>query len=119
MGRSVRRLFMGVLISLVLMGFSYPGRAQETKAPSSQSLQGLVDLMENPEKREAFLKDLKTLIETKKTLEKKNGKETAGTEQSGKKQLAIVRFAFEQFENLSGISKAVLRQPSILPIGYP
>ena len=101
MGRSVRRLFMGFLIALVLMGFSYPGRAQETKAPSSQSLQGLVDLMENPEKREAFLKDLKTLIETKKTLEKRNGKETAGTEQSGKKQLAIVRFAFEQFENLS------------------
>ena len=66
--------------------------------------------MENQEKREAFLKDLKALIETKKKLEQKDEKQTATTAQQDKKQLAIVRYAFDQFENLSRDLKSSLEE---------
>ena len=101
MGQSTQRFFAGFLMFLVFMGFSNPARAQEPNVPSAQTLQGLVDLMENPEKREAFVKDLKNLIETKKTVESKDGKQAAGTDRKDKEQLVIVRYAFDQFENLS------------------
>ena len=101
MGQSTQRFFAGFLMFLVFMGFSFPTRAQEPNVPSAQTLEGLVDLMENPEKREAFVKDLKNLIETKKAVESKDGKQTAGTDQKDKEQLVIVRHAFDQFENIS------------------
>ncbi len=106
MSRLMHRFFAGFLMFLVLTGFFNPALAQEPNAPSSESLQGLVDLMENPEKREAFVKDLKNLIETKKTLEQKEGKEAAGTARKAEKQLVIVRYAFDQFENLSTYLKS-------------
>ena len=105
---------------LALMGFFNPVLAQEPNAPSSESLQGLVNLMENPEKREAFVKDLKNLIETKKTLESKEGNQTAGkTEQNGKKQLVVVRLPSSSLKTSPRISKAVSRRASMLPSGYP
>ena len=110
MVRSMRPFFAGFLLSLVVIRFLSPACAQEPNAPSTQSLQGLVDLMENQERREAFLKDLKALIEAKKRLEHKDEKQIATTEQKDGKQLAIVRYAFDQFETLSRDLKSSLEE---------
>ena len=105
MCRSIVRFFTEFLIFLVLMGFFHPARAQEPNAPSTESLQGLVNLMENPEKREAFVKDLKNLIETKKKLEQESGKKDAENLRKEGRPLAVVRYAFDQFDNLSKYSQ--------------
>ncbi len=98
----MRRFLPALLLALFLPGFCATIHAQDRNEPSAESLQGLVDLMEDPKKREAFLQDLKNLIETKKAIALKNGKEAAGTSVKDEKQLIIVRDAFDNLETLFG-----------------
>lgn len=83
-----------VLIVFFLL-VAVPARSQEpvTGSPVNE-LEDLLGVIENPEKRDAFVKDLKGLIKAKKALDDKEDK-AAGEED---KQLLIVRWVFEHFE---------------------
>jgi moderate conductance mechanosensitive channel len=75
-----------------------PALSQETvKGSSLNELEDLLGVIENPEKREAFVKDLKGLIKAKKTLDVK-GDGDAGEED---RQLFIVRWVFGHFEEMA------------------
>ncbi|MFO7600633.1 MAG: mechanosensitive ion channel family protein [Candidatus Desulfacyla sp.] len=67
--------------------------------PSANELEELLGVIENPEKRGAFVKDLKSLINAKKELDDKGAGDNAAGEED--KQLLIVRWLFECFDEVS------------------
>jgi small conductance mechanosensitive channel len=84
-----------VIVFLFLLPAS--ARSQDTvDSPSAKELEDLLAVIENPERRGAFIKDLRGLITAKKALDSKGRGETLG---GGKdKQLLIVSWVFERFE---------------------
>ncbi|MDQ1334005.1 MAG: Mechanosensitive ion channel family protein [Thermodesulfobacteriota bacterium] len=79
-------------------------RSQGPAAGSSvEELEEVLGVIENPKKREAFIKDLKALVAAKKALDEKK----RGDADQGDQQLFIVRWVFERVEALSrGVSTA-------------
>lgn len=71
-------------------------KEQQASSISAQELEDLLGILESPTKREAFTKNLKGLLEAKQALE---GKDKATAEQG--EQLAIIRFIFEQFDQIT------------------
>jgi len=93
-----RRFFRSLLPIFLLLFLSGPVQAQQPqKGPSTDDLEDLLGVIESPTKREAFLKNLKGLIEAKKAME---GKGEGAASKDGK-QLLIIRVVFERFERLS------------------
>jgi len=91
-------LYCRLLLIFVFLFFSGPVQAQQPqKGPSADDLDDLVGVIESPTKREAFLKNLKILIEARRTM---GGKGDEAASKDGK-QLLIIRMVFERFEELS------------------
>ena len=65
--------------------------------PTSDDIEDLLGIMESPTKREAFTRNLKNLLETKKAIEAKEGKSKTVEDE----QLFIVRLAVDQFDRIS------------------
>ena len=65
--------------------------------PSSEDVEDLLGIMESPTKREAFTRNLKNLLETKKAIEAKKRKGKTIEEE----QLFIVRLVSDQFDRIS------------------
>jgi len=84
-------LFLFFFIFLTLRAFS---DAQETEKISAEDLTQVVELLENPQRREGFVKDIKKVIHAKEVTEK------ARPEKRGRKQLVIENI-FGKFEKLS------------------
>ena len=88
--------FLGCLFLLFFL-FSMSAAvnaAQETEKISAEDLQQVVELMENPQRREAFVKDLKKVIHAKEATEKTR------PEKRERKQL-VIETLFGKFEKLS------------------
>ncbi|MCG6880097.1 MAG: mechanosensitive ion channel family protein [Deltaproteobacteria bacterium] len=66
-------------------------------SPSSGDIEDLLGVMESPTKREAFTRNLKNLLETKKAMEAKKGKSKTGEDE----QVFIVRLVLDQFDRIS------------------
>ena len=93
-----RHLFCSLMLTLILLFLSGPVQSQQPqKGASTDDLEDLLGVVESPTKREAFLKNLKGLIEARKALEGK-GEDAASKDE---KQLLIIRVVFERFEELS------------------
>ncbi|MBW1782542.1 MAG: mechanosensitive ion channel [Deltaproteobacteria bacterium] len=98
----------GHFCTLVLIGFlqfslllvALAGAQEPVSGPSVKELDELLGVIENPEKRGAFVKNLKGLIEAKKALKGRGGE--AKEEQ---KELFVVRWVFERFEDVSRDAK--------------
>ena len=88
--------FLGCLFLLFFL-FSMSAAviaAQETEKISAEDLQQVVELMENPQRREIFVKDLKKVIHAKEVTEKTR------PEKRERKQL-VIESLFGKFEKLS------------------
>jgi len=93
-----RRLFCSLILILLLLFLSGPVHSlQPQKGASADDLEDLLGVIESPTKRDAFLKDLKGLIEARKAMEGKG----EGASSKDEKQLRIVRIVFDRFEDLS------------------
>ncbi len=94
--------------------FTTPGYSQEKERLSKKDLQEVTDLLEDPQKREIFLKDLKSLIEAKdaaRELEKKAEGIPVGKE----REALVIENLFSRFESISrDIMDAVTSTVSIL-----
>ncbi len=107
-----RNLFLaGMLLALLLVA---PGYGETPESPknvdvTTKDLQELVDLLEKPERREAFLRDLKNLIQLRQAAVVKKPPERIGRE-----VLAIEK-AFMGFESLfRGVLDAAARTASLI-----
>jgi len=84
---------------VLLLLLAVPARAQQPVAgPSVNELGKLLDVIENPEKRADFVKNLKGLMEAKKALDAKGAGDKAVRKEQ--RQLVIVRWFFERLEDL-------------------
>ncbi len=93
--------FCALVLIILFLSLAAPARSQQPLAAASvNELEDVLDVIENPEKRAAFVKNLKGLIEAKTALDGKGGENRAVREEQ--KQLAIVRWVFERFEEVSG-----------------
>jgi moderate conductance mechanosensitive channel len=91
--------FCPIILIVLFVLLATSARAQQKLGgPPANELEDLLGVVENPEKREAFVKDLKGLIKAKKALDDQRKKDDARDED---KQLLIVRWVFERFEEVS------------------
>ena len=97
------RPLLSVFFPVLLLLSAFSAFAAGPSSPSSEGIEDLLGIMESPTKREAFTRNLKNLLETKKAMEAKEGKsKTVGDE-----QLFIVRLVVDQFD---GISEDIRRE---------
>jgi len=82
------------LIFFIFLTSRALSNAQETEKISTEDLQQVVELLENPQQREGFVKDLKKVIHAKEVTEK------ARPEKS-ERQLLVIENLFGKFEELS------------------
>ncbi|MFH1934748.1 MAG: mechanosensitive ion channel family protein [Pseudomonadota bacterium] len=68
--------------------------AQETKKISAEDLQQVVELLENPHRREGFIKDLKKVIHAKEVTEK-------ARPEKKERKLLVIESLFGKFEKVS------------------
>ena len=87
-------LFMVIVLLFLLPPSSRSQGAVDS--PSAKELADLLDVIENPEKRGVFIKDLRGLIEAKKALDSNGRGDTLGGGED--KQPLIVPWVFERFE---------------------
>ncbi|MBC8177918.1 MAG: mechanosensitive ion channel family protein [Deltaproteobacteria bacterium] len=93
-----RRFFHSLMPIFLLLFLSGPVHSQQSqKGASTDDLEDLLGVIESPTKREAFLNNLKGLIEARRTMEGKG----EGAASKDEKQLRIVRLIFDRFEALS------------------
>jgi len=101
-----RSPFVGWVLFILLSLCAFPTLAfeltqepQKSSYPSSEeNLEDLLGILESPTKREAFIKNLKGLLESKKNMGAKGAKKVAGEEDE---QLMIIRFVFDKFDQIS------------------
>jgi hypothetical protein len=98
-----RRIIILVIMTCVLsLSLISSGLAQGDKSLSQQDLTYLLELIENPQKREAFLKDLKTLIQARESAEKGlKGKGVPAPPEQKKRRVLFIEYLFTRFENFS------------------
>jgi len=113
----MHRTIHTILFCLVATLFSFmlptsEARSQEPAASVSvQELDEALGLIENPKKREAFVKDLKALLAAKKALDEK-GKGGAGQDTQ---ELRLIRWVSERFETmLADVRTAVKRMVDVV-----
>jgi small-conductance mechanosensitive channel len=101
MGRKkYRRLVMSVL-GIIVFSFSTPGFGQEKENISTKDIKEMVDLLENPQKREAFVKDLKNLKQLKEATPK-GGQEKEAKQPEKERKILLIENLFVKFESLAG-----------------
>jgi small conductance mechanosensitive channel len=107
---------MGMLLTLLITSSGY-GETQgglKTVDVTTTDLQELVELMENPERREAFTKDLKTLIQLRQAATKEAEKVAKPPERKERRVFAIEK-AFMSVESLfKGVLDAAARTVSLV-----
>ena len=84
---------------LVCLSFTAKAYTQEKKDVSTRDLQELVSLMEDPKKRETFVKDLKNLIDARESTKKEA--EPSKAEAKREKEILLIETIFSRFEILS------------------
>jgi small-conductance mechanosensitive channel len=118
-----RGLFSKVIcisFSLALFGFAYPAYAKDDPASggvqvSEKELGDLVQMIEDPKKREVFLKDLKGLLRAKELVSKET------SEKKGRRLFAVENL-FKRFDSFtakiseleSGLSRVIAGIPGAL-----
>jgi small-conductance mechanosensitive channel len=107
-GRDFDKAFYGVLLvtcTLFLCLLAVPSFAETPPTPkkdvdvATEDLKGLVDLMENPQRREAFVKNLKNLIQLREAAEREAEGAERLSERKKRPVLAIEK-AFISFESV-------------------
>lgn len=99
-----------VVVLFVSTGYGAAEGASGADAPSLEDLNSVVHLLENPQERDAFLKQLKTLIDAGK-LTRQNGKRSS----LEKKEVAVVEQIFRSFDALSHeVAKAAFGTISLM-----
>ena len=98
------RVFLFLVMStLLLISSVNGGAAQAVSGPqelSTEQLQAVVDLIQDPKKRESFLKDLKGIMASKGAIQKSAGKAEPSGDQ--KRDVLFIEGLFVRFESLSG-----------------
>jgi len=103
--RNHRYYFCPLALMVLLLLLAVSTQAQQPVGVPASELEALLGVIENPEKREAFVKNLKELVKAKKALDSKEDREKTAREEQ--KQLVIVRWVFERLEVMfSDIRKA-------------
>ncbi len=101
--------YLFLMASLLIPALGVPSHAS-SEGPSTETLEDLLDVIENPKRREAFVKDLKALLAAKRALEEKKGEDGQKDE-----QVFLVRWAFGRLEDLAGhVRQAVVRVEDVL-----
>jgi small-conductance mechanosensitive channel len=97
----LRRIcFAGLVLSLSLAAPSYaktPG-VHGLSEPSQEDLRGLVNLLENPQKREDFVTNLKNLIQMRKAAEEKKAGKKEGEPATKQNRLPAIERLFVGIE---------------------
>lgn len=93
-------LTIGILLSIFFVSPGYGESPESSKdvEVSTQELQELVDLLENPDRRNAFIRDLKNLIHLRQTVGKEARERPIGPEGKGREPRAMERM-FMRFES--------------------
>ena len=102
---STKQCHLGRIIVLMILFFFVvpkPCQSQGEDEITKGDVQGLVDLLEDNEKREAFLKDLKIFMQAKEESGQKREKEGVKPQEDKKTEALIIEDLFLQFETLSG-----------------
>jgi len=92
-------MIVGMIVTLMLVVPSY-GKAPENPKdldPKTEDLKELVDLLDNPERREAFVKDLKNLIKLREVAKRDAERVERQTE---KREVLAIEKAFISFESV-------------------
>ena len=106
--------FFALVLCLFLAAASVQAESLDlTVGASSSDLEELLKVIENPEKREDFVRNLKGIIAARKALDtKESGKQVS---EGGAQQLLIVRWVFGCFEGISqDVKNAVIRTSSMI-----
>ena len=104
---SRRLLIVGVMFLLLAAAPSSgetPPPPEKNVDVATKDLKELVDLLENPERREAFVKDLKNLIQLRQAARGEAGEVERAPEKKGRQVLAIEK----AFISLESVFKGVL-----------
>ncbi len=86
-------IFLAILIAI-------PTYGQETERVSAKELKGVVDLLEDPQKKEDFLKELKGIIKAKEAAREMKEKQAAPPHKTEREALVIENL-FSHFESMS------------------
>lgn len=99
--RKYQRLFTGVFSVMLVLSLSTPVFGQEQEKLSTRDIQEMVDLLEDPQKREVFINDLKNLKQLKEATVNESEKKAAKPPEK-KRQILVIENLFVRFEFLSG-----------------
>jgi moderate conductance mechanosensitive channel len=104
-------------IVFIFLAFLLPllSHAQETRQVKSEDLKEVVTLMEDPQKREAFVKDLKHIIQAKEESTAESKKEKGEPTVKKEREVLFVENLFMRFEAISkGIIDAAASTTSLI-----
>ena len=97
------RFILCLMLSVFqILCFLTPIRAQDKAHVSREELQGVVDLLEDPQKRGVFIQDLKRLLQTKELAEPQKKEKSEKQPEPKAKEAAFIADLFMRFEVLSG-----------------
>ncbi len=99
-GTRGNRGLLGMCLIFLAIFIATATHSRETEGVSEKELKGVVDLLEDPQKREGFLKDLKGIIkaqETAREMEKKQAVPPHKTE----REALVIESLFSHFESTS------------------
>jgi small conductance mechanosensitive channel len=98
--RGNRRLFGICLIFLAIL-IATPTYGQDKESLSNKDLQEVVNLLEDPQKREIFLKDLRSVIIAKEVAAKETREKLAGPPQKREREVLVIENLFSRFDSFS------------------
>ena len=99
--RKYERLLIGVFFIIFVLLLPAPGFGQGQEGLSTKEIQEVVNLLEDPQKRETFVKDLKNLKQLKEVTLKEEQTKKAKPPDKERKVL-FIEGLFAKFESLSG-----------------
>ena len=99
--RTWKRRLMLCLIIIGIGGICFSAFAQAPQAVSDKDLLGLVDRLEDPQKRALLINDLKLLMQTEAAAKKPVAADLKAPPPQKTKQLLFVESLFQRFEALS------------------
>jgi len=121
--RRYQYIFFCVITVFLALLLTPPGYCQEKESISKKDLQDVVDLLEDAQKREVFLKDLRNLIQLKEATAKEKEKTKAKPPEKKEREVLVIENLFSRFESLSGrIMDAAASTVSLLaktPAAFP
>jgi small conductance mechanosensitive channel len=95
-----RGLFGISLIFLAIL-IATPTYGQDKEKVSAKELQEVMDLMEDPQKREGFLRDLKNIIQAKEAATKEIKKKPTKLPEKKEREVLVIENLFARFESVS------------------